>query len=344
VKVTVRSIEHRYTDPLDRVWLTTAAKLGLRVVRSDQAYAATDGRGTLLVGTPETLDPDDCLAQIVFHELCHALVEGEEAHALPDWGLCNETERDLAREQACLRVQAALAARHGLRRFLAPTTEHRAFYDALPENPLAGPEGDASVAAARTALARAGASFWAPLHAALAATAQISAAARAFAPEGDLLATAPAARAGRHPLGLDLGPVGETCGSCAWLGATPRGTRRCRVAGAPTSPRAPACASWEPPLDCRSCGACCREAYHVVEVGRREAAVKRHPDFIAEVGGRLTLRREGTRCAALAAHLGGFDYTCAIYADRPRTCREFEVGGVHCLEARRRVGLSRRLP
>jgi hypothetical protein len=33
-------------------------------------------------------------------------------------------------------------------------------------------------------------------------------------------------------------------------------------------------------------------------------------------------------------------YTCSIYEHRPRPCREFEAGGRHCLDARRRVGLS----
>ena len=34
-------------------------------------------------------------------------------------------------------------------------------------------------------------------------------------------------------------------------------------------------------------------------------------------------------------------YACSIYADRPQACRDFEAGGRHCLDARRRVGLSR---
>src|ERR1043166_3435986 len=96
-----RDVTHRYRDPLDRIWLASAARLGLAVVRSSAAYASTDGRGTLHIGTPETLDPDDCLAQIVLHELCHALVQGDDSFAVADWGLDNETERDLEREWAC---------------------------------------------------------------------------------------------------------------------------------------------------------------------------------------------------------------------------------------------------
>jgi hypothetical protein len=33
-------------------------------------------------------------------------------------------------------------------------------------------------------------------------------------------------------------------------------------------------------------------------------------------------------------------YACTIYEHRPRPCREFAAGGRHCLDARRRVGLS----
>src|SRR5690606_19417193 len=100
-------------------------------------FASTDGRRRIVLGAPQTLDADDSLAQMILHELCHALVEGEEALDRPDWGLDNRTDRDLPRERACLRLQAALAAEHGLRTFLAPTTDHRPFYDSLPQAPLA---------------------------------------------------------------------------------------------------------------------------------------------------------------------------------------------------------------
>ena len=76
------------------------------------------------------------------------------------------------------------------------------------------------------------------------------------------------------------------------------------------------------------------------------------PDFVVDRGPggahRYEIRRAGERCAAL----GGGDaspaptaatttrYACAIYDDRPRTCRDFTLGSAHCLTARRRVGLS----
>src|SRR5262245_954053 len=121
-----RSVHARYLDPLAHVWLSAAKKLGLRVQRAAIGYATTDGRGCLTVAPPDELDADDCLPQIIFHELCHALVQGEASFAQPDWGLANDAASaayagDTVREEACLRVQAALLRRHGLRQLLAPT-------------------------------------------------------------------------------------------------------------------------------------------------------------------------------------------------------------------------------
>jgi hypothetical protein len=206
-----REVGHRYLDPLDQIWLATAQRIGLRIERSGEVYASTDGTGALRIGTDATLDADDCLAQMIFHELCHALVEGPGSFAKPDWGLENIDARDLAREHACLRTQAALAGRHGLRALLAPTTDYRAFYDRLSEDtlaPLAGdaaagaPPGDASVVAvgdapgiapgdpsialARAALGRAHEPPWAPhLEAALRATAAIAGVVAPFATNSD---------------------------------------------------------------------------------------------------------------------------------------------------------------
>lgn len=132
-----RSIVARYQDPLDRVWLACAERIGLRVVRSGDAYASSDGAGTLVLGTAETLDADDCVAQMVFHELCHALIQGEDSLRARDWGLDNRTDRDEPRERACLRLQALVAAEYELRSFLAPTTDHRSFFDCLGGDPLA---------------------------------------------------------------------------------------------------------------------------------------------------------------------------------------------------------------
>ncbi|GAB4510109.1 MAG: hypothetical protein Tsb0020_27070 [Haliangiales bacterium] len=136
-----RQIHHRYVDALAQIWLTTAARVGLTVRRSAEVYASTDGRGQLYVGTDETLDADDSLAQMIFHELCHALVEGPTSFAQPDWGLDNTGPRDVVREHACLRVQAALVREYDLGLLLAPTTDFRYVYDRLGSAPLGDGRG-----------------------------------------------------------------------------------------------------------------------------------------------------------------------------------------------------------
>jgi hypothetical protein len=186
-----RQVHHRYLDPLDQVWLATARRIGLRIERSGEVYASTDGGGTLRLGAHATLDADDCLAQMIFHELCHALVEGPASFGHPDWGLDNTGARDVAREHACLRTQATLASRHGLRALLAPTTDFRVFYDHLSEDPLApgAPAAaveDPSIALAWAAVRRAGEPPWAPhLERALHATAVIAGAVAPFATGAD---------------------------------------------------------------------------------------------------------------------------------------------------------------
>jgi len=340
----MREIRHRYSDPLDRIWLTTAGRIGLQIERSGEVYASTDGTGALRLGERATLDSDDSIAQMLFHELCHSLVEGEDAFARPDWGLDNTGARDRGREHACLRVQAHLAARYGLRAFLAPTTEYRVFYDALPTDPLS-PRRHPEVTAAIVGLCRAEKPPWAPhLDAALAATAEIVATAHRFAAAGDLHAVAEPAPA-PHPTGLPPFPLAEpelTCGNCAWRSVA----GLCRQAGADAAGVAvaadwAACARWEGPLECQECGACCRAAYDSVTVDRDDPVLARRPEFIVDRGSYLEIRRAGDRCAALA---GGAEidqpFACTIYPERPRPCREFERGGENCLVARRRVGLS----
>jgi len=172
-----RHSDRIYLDPLDAVWLTAADRVGFRVERGTAVYASTDGRGTMTIGSPDTLDPDDCLAQMILHELCHSLIEGEASFTRPDFGLDNQSGLDAEREHACLRLQAWLLDRHGLRWALAPTTDFRAFYDALPADSLAG--DDPSAADARAGAGRAAEPPWAPhLQDALRATARILEAAR----------------------------------------------------------------------------------------------------------------------------------------------------------------------
>ncbi|MEC8570726.1 MAG: YkgJ family cysteine cluster protein, partial [Planctomycetota bacterium] len=83
----MREITRKYQDPFDLVWLNAARQAGIMVERSTEVFASWNGKGVLYVGTPSTLDADDSLAQLIFHEMCHFLVEGSEAWNRPDWGL-----------------------------------------------------------------------------------------------------------------------------------------------------------------------------------------------------------------------------------------------------------------
>jgi hypothetical protein len=318
---------------IDELWIAAAAAVGLAVERTTDAYASTDGRGTITIGAAHTLDADDSLAQLVLHELCHALVQGEENLRTPDWGLDNTSERDLDREHACLRLQAHLADQHVLRGLLAPTTVSRAYYAALPAFPLEG-RGQPAVLARRGARS-ASETPWRPaLAQALAGTAVTLGAARA------------SAVAGAHPLGGAIGRAGESCGGCAWSYQDRAGALRCRQsAGADGNGQRvhaafPACTCWEPALDCRGCAACCRGGFDRVTVAVREAVVWKHPALVLRGGPRFELGRADGQCAALAGNTERF--TCTIHDDRPSACREVLPGDRRCLAARSRLGLSAR--
>lgn len=344
--MTQRSISHEYSNPLDLIWLEAARRLGMRVERSPHVYASWDGNHTLSLASPADLDPDDSLAQLILHEICHALVAGPDGFRVPDWGLDNHSERDLVSEHACHRVQAALAAPYGLRAFFAVTTDHRPYWDALPENPLAACD-DPALPAARRAFARAEqAPFRDVLTEALRATADLADLVRPFAPEGSLFRLTRA----RHPSGfLESQDPSQRCGECAWF---QRAGRRqiCRQAAqaghAPVLLRelSVACERWEPALtesSCASCGACCREGFDRVELRRREGLLKKRPDLIRVDNYGTFVPRPLGRCLALTGDGAEAPYRCSVYVDRPRACADFEVGGAACLVARRRVGLSR---
>lgn len=339
-----REATARYTDPLSQIWLGAAAKIGVSVVRTPDAYAATDGRGTLSIGTPETLDPDDSLAQMIFHELCHSLVEGEDSFGKPDWGMDNTGPDHDWREHACLRVQWVLTGRYGMRGVFAPTTEFRiTFWDQLSGDVLAD-RTDRSTILAIAALNRADKHPWGPaLREALEASAAIAHVAKPFASPGTLWQHVEPMR-GRHPTGRLLGDAEKTCGDCAWQ-VTAGERTKCRAAKKAIDPAWHACEIFEAALDCQTCGACCREAYHSVEVKRTDPVIKKRPAYVVDRTTYLEVLRDGDRCAALQ---GGADdgsghatrYACVIYDDRPKTCRDFTLGSDHCLTARRRVGLS----
>jgi hypothetical protein len=343
--VPVREPIIHYEDPLDRIWIGCAERIGLRVTRNPSAYATTDGRGTLSIAPREHLDPDDSLAQMILHELCHSLVEGLESFERVDWGLDNVSDRDVVREHACLRLQAWLTRPLGLARVLAPTTEFRAFWDALGPDVFV-PEEDPSVPLARKAVARVDAPPWGPhLRAALDATAVIARQVSSFCRDpGSLWSLVDPPRS-IHPSGFPNAAEGtaaarETCASCAWA-SSQRGGLRCLKADRPVRPQWAACERWEGALECGRCGACCREAFDTLEIEPRERILKRHPHLVVERDGRLELPRQGGRCPALDGEGSATaPYRCRIYRDRPRTCRTFRVGSPHCLLARRRVGLS----
>ena len=333
----------RYIDPLAQVWLGAARRLGLEVARSADTYASTDGRGRLTIAIDADLDADDSLAQMIFHEICHSLVEGEDSFKAPDWGMDNTGPDHDWREHACLRTQWVLTGRYGLRHLFAPTTDFRAFWNTLSGDVLAD-RTDPSVQRAITALRRSDKAPWAPaLHEALVASAQIAAAAHPFATDpAPLWATIDPPRP-PHPTGLPAGESTGTCGTCAWR-HDQRGAARCRQANAKIDPAWPACERYEAALDCLTCGACCREAYQAVDVAARDPFVAKQPAYITKRGTQLQVLRDGDRCAALK---GGAivdakitPYACVIYDDRPKTCREFTLGSANCLIARRRVNLS----
>lgn len=186
--MSTRSIDARYRDPLEIIWVETARAFGLAIERSREVFAAWDGQGTLQLADARDFDPDDSLAQLVFHELCHAIVEGPAAWNRPDWGLCNRDERHIVREHTAQRLQAALADAHGLRTLLAPTTAYRSYYDALPDDPLA-PCDDPAWPAVRDAYERATEGPWAAgLEDALQATAALARVVRSYADDGSLWA------------------------------------------------------------------------------------------------------------------------------------------------------------
>ncbi len=333
-----------YRDPVDLIWLQCVADCGLDVVVDPSVYASFDGRRTLSVCPPSDYDPDDSLAQLLLHELCHALVQGPAGRRTVDWGLDNtDDDASALQEHACHRLQAALLDRHGLRDVLAVTTDWRPYWDALPDDPLAHGD-DPAIARARDAWADARRGPWSgPIDRALRATADIADLLRSQSDDQSLWARArprhPRTRRALH------GDPTLTCGACAWR--TQDG--RCLAAsdhdeqGPLVADDDPACLQFEVPhtaSDCGTCGACCHRGFHAVAFGVDEPlAASPPPEAIPDPEVGYLLPRPDGRCVLLQA---GTPWRCARYAARPQACRDFAVDGVHCLTARRRVGLSRR--
>lgn len=116
-------------------------------------------------------------------------------------------------------------------------------------------------------------------------------------------------------------------------------------------------------FNCETCGACCRASSFMDLVPLRpfadmtdteaEEIETKHPGSVtltSPSGWTFDPQRfvmsikqgEYGRCVALRGKVGK-KVSCAIYEDRPETCREFEPGSERCLEVRRKVGI-RQLP
>ena len=346
-----RPIDHHYQDPVDLIWLRAAEDLGLKIKRSSDAFAAYDGKGTLMIANESDFDADDSLAQMIFHEICHWLVAGKRGKDLPDWGLSNEDDRDLVYEYAAHRVQAALSAPFGLREFMAVTTDWRPYWDALPEDPLRDGD-DPAIAIAQEAyhLARLR-PFKQVLNRSLSATEAIANAVRNASQPTSLWSLTRA----RHRLGSLVSNSEELrCGTCAWSFRDPGSSSGktnlvCRQHKSDES--APsvdadeqACDRWEPKFDalqCGACGACCREGFDSVDVSAEDTFKNLYPELVQLHNGQHIVPRIYGRCVALDGDGDSSPYRCRHYDDRPENCADFEVAGDNCLLARRRVGLSR---
>ena len=207
-------------EAITSLWISVAAEAGWQVIRTTDAYASSDGAGRIFVGIDEVLDADDAPAQLIFHELCHALTQGPASWTQPDWGLSNTDARDVLAEHACLCVHVLLATPFGLRAAMAPTTEYRAYHDALDASAIAASAEGAAVRA-RAALALPGnAQLRDALVRGLAAT-------RAALDETGV---SPDKDGGPHPIGFAWGRQDRSCGTCAWFYRGGRGPAvgRCR--------------------------------------------------------------------------------------------------------------------
>ena len=101
------------------------------------------------------------------------------------------------------------------------------------------------------------------------------------------------------------------------------------------------------PLDCLTCGACCRTGHdgrilvpaedllRWRRIGREDLAAQTQPGHFGDLA--FATRPDGS-----CVHLGTADRSnaCSIYDVRGTTCREFERGSDQCLEFRRDAGVE----
>ena len=337
-----RATHGEYADPIDLIWLDIAQELGFRIHRSDEAYASFDGCGRMTICTDAEFDPDDSLAQMILHEICHALVGGRNALKTPDWGLTSDQGDDLNKEHATHRLQASFCDKFGLRELFAVTTQWRPHYDSLGPEPLRGDKP--SVAMAKQGLENARAWNWENhILRGLKATAAVAEIVRPFAPvESTWRSSRPL-----HPTGFIL-EGSHHCGDCAWFVTSPNGEHQCQhrcTENTPSislEPSCPSCQRFEArfsPEECARCGACCREGFDAVPVGSEEPLRQLRPELLETRGNFTFIPRPGGRCAGLRTG-SETHWRCDIYEDRPQSCRELEIGSSGCLQARQRVGLT----
>ena len=333
-----------YADPVDLIWLSLAKRLGFQIHRADDAYASFDGDARITICTEAEFDGDDCLAQMILHELCHALVGGKKALRTRDWGLVGDDGDDLLREHATHRLQAHLSNRFGLRHFFAVTTQWRSHYDSLEEDPLKGDEPASQMA--RQGLENARAWGWEePIAKALEATAKIAEIVQSFTPPHSLWEASEAL----HPTGFPLSGD-QTCGECAWGEAIESSNHvhcqhSCEMMKEPVqlSRDTPSCQRFEEKFgehECSNCGACCREGFDAVPVGPEELLNKLRPDLLVRDGDFVFIPRPNGYCSGLQP-VRERGWRCDVYEIRPKGCRDLEIGSIGCLQARRKVDLSR---
>jgi len=82
-----------------------------------------------------------------------------------------------------------------------------------------------------------------------------------------------------------------------------------------------------PGITCSNCRACCCQL-EVILMG--DDSVPRHLTHEDEWGGEVMRRLDDGWCVALDRDT----LLCTIYARRPDVCREYEMGGLACIEER----------
>jgi len=150
-----------------------------------------------------------------------------------------------------------------------------------------------------------------------------------------------------HPTSVARASHRGRCGDCAWAVVHEDHTVHCQQAarGGPYPELhrdTAACYRHEERLtgaDCLGCGACCRGGFDRVAVEASSSIHRQYSDWIIHEDDGAFLPRPGGQCVALTTSAER-TWPCSIYTQRPRSCRDFEVGGEACLLARRRMGIS----